>query len=176
MIVVEGVDNSGKSTILYDIASKLNLYSLKVASRPKHINDVLDCLDLVKKWDQDCGKKLIVDRLQMISEYIYGPICRQTGIITDGVFEGWLEAEHHAKPLTPYVIIHCRPPTDRIVKTILERNQMAGVNEHLQELVDRYDVVMERVAKYLPTVIWNYASMDFNTFLYQLKVKGGLDV
>lgn len=171
MIVVEGMDNTGKTTLIEMLAKALNLYSVKVASRPKETSDVFQCLSLLANWDLQCKNRLIADRLQVISEYIYGPICRNTNIVGDEVFRGFLES----LPGYKMTIIWCRPKNEIIKSSLGHRDQMAGVSEQADKLIARYDEVMWDIQIRIPLLQWDYTRGDFSSLLHAVTVQGGFN-
>lgn len=157
MIIVEGVDNTGKSTLIEMLSKRLNLYSVKVASRPESPDDILECWELLKGWDNDVAGHLISDRIQFISEHVYGPICRQTNLVPDDLFHDILwRASHH-----PVVVVWCNPRAVFIKHTFKDRSQMDGVEKQLDKIIARYEEVMQEVNLKLPVVHWDYTRHDF---------------
>lgn len=107
MIIVEGPDGSGKSTLVTTLAQKLRLpVATKVVG-----SDTQPLVDLVK-WTEDNVARgfqpTIFDRHRLISEPIYGPILkpRQDPTFCD---MGWMSQQlwlfYGCKP----VIIYCLP-------------------------------------------------------------------
>ena len=108
MIVVEGPDGAGKTTLIDDIISATGLdVSPRVVSK-----DAEAMVDL-KKWTEENVAKgfqnLIFDRHRLISEPIYGPILRtepEPGFDDLPWFQGQLRRFYQLEP----VLIYCLPP------------------------------------------------------------------
>lgn len=131
IIVVEGVDNSGKTTLAQYLAKQLRAVYLKV-ERPKKGNDLTKFNNLLQVARMYSGI-VVADRHVAISEPIYGPICRGKHDLD------LLEVKMCIQELTH--IVYCRPPNNVILDSLNDRPQMSGVDEHIKELIDAYDAL-----------------------------------
>lgn len=131
MIILEGVDNSGKSSLAAILEKELQIpvvHSTRPPEDPK-----------AAYWAamEQLGAQLIIaDRVTVISELIYGPALRGGSVL----------GKYHAPALyelmnRDYLIINCRPPTDVILDN-KGREQMEGVVENHLKLIQGYDRVM----------------------------------
>lgn len=108
MIVVEGPDGSGKTTLIREIQSEF-----PVTLAPRVVSkDAEAMVDLVK-WVEDDNAKLsqgvVYDRHRLISETIYGPVLRdspQPGF--DDIV--WLEIQMRLFYGKKPTLIYCIPP------------------------------------------------------------------
>lgn len=113
MIVVEGPDGAGKTTLVKEIQSHF-----PVTLAPRVVNTEAQAMVDLKQWVEDNVRQLnqgvLFDRHRLISEPIYGPILRDA---TESGFDdlGWLMAMmqmfYAAKP----TIIYCIPPKDTCI-------------------------------------------------------------
>lgn len=132
VILVEGCDNTGKTTLVNKLAHKTG-YTVVHSKGPDK--------DQIKPWlnhileKAENGENLIMDRVSLVSEQVYGPILRG-----DSVFgpSEWLGLWGRFMELQPK-IVYCRPPREVILGTITEREQMGGVAENCRKLIDAYD-------------------------------------
>lgn len=152
MIIVEGCDNAGKTTLVAKLSAEHRLLTLNHRQRPLSLQDSRDYLHLVTPLAQRF--KTIFDRWQPISEPIYGPICRNTHL-----FEPADIAEQHSylrlEKLNP-LIIYCRPSAERILN-FGDREQMEGVIDNAKKIIDGYDRMMDWIAGYwFPVVRYDY--------------------
>lgn len=157
MIVVEGMDNTGKTTLVNKLAEE---FDLKVVKSPGPVDQGLEnSLKWMQETLENKDLQVIYDRYPLISERIYGPIIRKKDILApywDKLVRKFLLRE----PL----LIYCRPP----IKDILnfgEREQMEGVIERAEELAELYDEYMKWFSKKMGTrfVVYNYRDSDSYT-------------
>lgn len=129
MIVIEGVDNSGKSVL----GEKLSeFFECPLVHSPGHCPEMLD-------WTERALQKNTVkfyDRFPLISEAVYGPILRDSDDFESKRGRELLSLFYDKKPM----IIYCKPP-EKIIKRRMGE-QMEGVKKHLKLLMDSYDAHM----------------------------------
>jgi hypothetical protein len=137
MIVVEGPDGSGKSSLVDYLTHRFDLVK---APRLAHslfgpINDLADGVMKALEEQQGC-ETMVYDRFAPISEAIYGSVVRQE--IREG-FDGPFMA-HAWKQLMQHnpLFIFCLPPYSTVVANLREVDQMDGVMEHLYEVYHLY--------------------------------------
>lgn len=109
MIVVEGPDGAGKTTLVKEIQSQFD-----VVVAPRVVDTDANAMVDLKAWVENNVRQLnqgvVFDRHRLISETCYGPILRQ-GRTEPGFDDlGWLTAMmeffYRSKP----TIIYCIPP------------------------------------------------------------------
>lgn len=119
MVIVEGPDGAGKSTLVKEIAGALEL---QVAPRVV-AKDTRSMTDL-KVWVDDNLERglraTIYDRHRLISEPIYGPVLR--GRMEPG-FDDWRWLTYRQQKLRSLdpMVIFCLPPLN-IVREVVERD------------------------------------------------------
>jgi hypothetical protein len=135
-IIVEGMDNSGKSTL----AASFGLDVLHPGPRPRSAKETMNCLE-----GQLVSSRLpvVMDRVTAISTPAY------TGDLDNLVFKDYRKAmvdTHHC------VIIYCRPPIEAIKDfsrhTAVghdEKRQIQWMIKHADQLIANYDRLMETV-------------------------------
>ena len=133
MIVIEGPDNCGKTTLAEELAIRLDLPVIH-SIKPIDISHGLDRLDKMARLPH-----AIYDRVSCISEAVYGPICRDGSIYRDVHWEVADRFLHH-KPL----VIFCCCSLNRALE-FNGREDMEGVQENAVELFESYRVVMSKV-------------------------------
>lgn len=139
MIILEGPDNSGKSTLGVTLAKALET-TTRHSIRPAPGSTPLQCLEHSAR--QLRPQRVILDRVFAISESIYGPICRGQSAMERHTREAILDLYQR-----PYLIIYCRPRS----KTILDnkgRDQMPGVLENHQKIIAAYDRIMLDISRF----------------------------
>ena len=142
MIILEGPDNSGKSTLGSGL-KKLLGWNLEHGKRFYHYSvSPFDRGETVYREAlvQLTPRAVIMDRCYAIGENVYGPIIR-----------GDNQLNHRAKDAlmmlanSQHLIIYCRPHITDITGTTKE--EMAGVKENLRKITHTYDVVMGNLEK-----------------------------
>jgi hypothetical protein len=137
-IVVEGPDGSGKTNLVNDL--------VKHTGRPVHPRSTPSVggpppdLDLWVEREFARDKQPgIYDRHSVISEPIYGPICR--GFVP-GAFSSplWLNKQR-ARLANMSVVVFCLPPWSDVFANIMSGTHMAGVRENGYEIYMAYNAV-----------------------------------
>lgn len=133
MILIEGTDNSGKTTLGEFLSKELDMeliHSIKPKSKEHAIRLNLDMFS---------QQEAIFDRCNIIAELVYGPILRGKSIYEEDSWK-WVGVLLRHNP----IIIYCRPPESEILN-FGEREQMGGVIDNASELIRRYDQVMSSI-------------------------------
>lgn len=165
MIIVEGFDNTGKSTLVNRLSKDLKLLTINNQQRPTDIHESFRYLDGVLYLASNFP--VIVDRWQPISEPIYGPICRGTAMFSSASLERQLRMTLSANPL----IIYCRPP-DPIVLGFGDREQMDGVIDNAPQLLSAYDTVMGNLrARGFNMISYDWSSDSYEELINSVKVQ-----
>lgn len=138
MIIVEGPDGAGKSTLIQRL--KAENPELQLAPRactslggPLRGNHLLE-------WLIDYGAVYgyIYDRHPCISGAVYGAV---RGDPPDASLWGRLsgltrEINENAR------VIYCRPPRHEIIKAVNDTAQLEGVSRQIHSIIDAYDAIM----------------------------------
>jgi hypothetical protein len=137
IIVVEGPDGAGKTTLMENVraaAGRRYFVMLRHSCRPLTEEDALAFNRSL--WAiSDQGLTCIVDRHAFVSEPIYGPILRGHSLV-DG-----FSADELGNMLKDSVskIIYCRPPIHVIKENLSKQPQLAGIFEKIDQIVEGYD-------------------------------------
>lgn len=132
MIIVEGMDNSGKTTLCEKLESKSNFPVIHSPGPPQVVG--------IEAWFSFVRDTLtrevpcIYDRHPIFSEYIYGPLLRGVNMLSD---KDYLSKLVKKDPL----VIYCRP-ADSIIVDFKDTIQMNGVKEKALMLIKAYDDFM----------------------------------
>lgn len=152
VVLVEGMDNTGKSTLVNKIVTVFQADEVEHSPGPQEPKDLLfSAWDLLKNAHWGDGL-LILDRISLVSEEIYGPIIRGASYFTREAYEFLMELFLELKP----IIIYARPPRDTIIGSILERDQMEGVVSNTTRLIDAYDLFFKNLSTTYPVHVYNY--------------------
>lgn len=140
LIITEGMDNAGKSTLIQSLAEEFRLPTARTYKKP---NSSLE----IHQWDawaHHCPEHLILDRHPAISDFIYGPLLR--GVTYSGLALAQNVSERA-------YLVYCRPASAFIHATMHERDQLAGVAENTDKLIALYDNLMEDLK---PDFVYDY--------------------
>lgn len=165
LIVVEGVDGSGKTTLIQNFRQQAKQLSW-LFSRSGPPQGSLDLLMTVQYLSRGAQYEipLIVDRHPLISEPIYGPIVRGKSLIEsvypeDQAFQSIAHLSNR--------IIYCRTDLETAQRASRRERQMPGVHEQYWALYQAYDKAMEKLATLGARIIpydWTetFRPIDFN--------------
>lgn len=147
MIVLEGPDNCGKTTLANALSSALDLPVVH-SEKPDFDNNGQLRLEWMAR-----NPYTIYDRASCISEAVYGPICRN----------GSVYGREHWQILSRFLshnpfIIFCECSKSRALQ-FNGREDMEGVHENAEALYDRYREVMvkvEKISSHTQAVVYKY--------------------
>lgn len=156
MIVVEGPDGAGKTTLIQKLSSQ---WDLPIA--PRAVSKDAEAMTDLVKWVQQnvfsAPHNQIFDRHRLISEPIYGPILRRT---QRPCFDdlAWMadmvKAFYRAGPL----LIYCLPPRDVVRANIQGDPDNAVVSDHIDAIYTAYvaRAAMDKAFNPNSVVIYDY--------------------
>ena len=154
MIIIEGMDNSGKTTLLNYLHETLELPWVK-SPGPEHLSGLSreDWFSWIDASLSPDNIFYLYDRHPLISEVVYGWVLRNYNAFSDTDF-------HEKLLLACPLIIYCRPPKARIF-SFGNREQMLGVIEQKERLLQNYDIHMQFLKnKGFEIVTYNYTTMS----------------
>lgn len=124
MIIVEGPDGAGKTTLIAELVAETGL---KVA--PRVVSKDTEALTDLVKWTEENTRAgfqaTIFDRHRLISEPIYGPVLRRELNPEFSDPEWFYHQLHQLYRCNPF-IIYCLPPLSIVMDNVLssEDNQI----------------------------------------------------
>lgn len=144
MIIVEGMDGSGKTTLAQQLSFRLGKAPIKrfvTSGGPTDFDSLVEqtketLMEFHNQVTQNQRPVVIYDRFPLISEAVYGTILRGRNHFGDE----WDSLIALFLALDP-IIIYCRPKIDFILQNIREtaEGQMEGVVSRSRELINAYD-------------------------------------
>ena len=157
MIIVTGMDNTGKSTLVDKLAEEYNLTKVKSLG-PEFTRDEknLWIMDQIGR-DQKFSHLLIFDRFLPFEEMVYGKVLREENLYS--LDDPYLQALKACNPQ----IIYTRP-SSQVIFNWDDRPQMPGVIHRGRDLLAAWDDLM-----------WSLIAHGWNVELYDYTVVGPLD-
>lgn len=167
MLIFEGPDNSGKSTIASYVSHELGIPLWHFGKPPstveqlrKRIHFMLDNKDF-----------LIFDRIPLISEPVYSMLRNKNlmSSLTDSG-EVYYKKLRDIKP----IIVYCRPPLGTIIEAFHHgkeydtKEHLASVEEKQIALINRYDEIM-RDSRLPPHWNFDYTTQEHDSFLEKIE-------
>lgn len=141
IVVIEGPDNSGKTTLAVRLASMSGAVYLK-SQRPSELKELqLAKFNHLLQSAERYNGVAITDRHPAISELIYGKVLRGGHSLSPDSIENSLS----------YVdaIIFCRPHSEKLLSTLRERAHLDGVIDNASQLIEAYDAWAWRYFEHL---------------------------
>lgn len=155
MIIAEGPDGGGKTTLLAEIAKQSGRTPFHPGSPPK------DRQMLLARFEQALGHNdnALLDRLPMISELVYRPALEGRHISAPSEVWSYID---RLQQLRHPLFVYCRPPDSTVIGNIYTVQQQK--THKPQQLTDRiarqihwilkfYDEVMVKALEHGLTVI-----------------------
>lgn len=168
MLIFEGPDNSGKSTIAAHAAHELGIPLHHFGGPPKHVSELITRIKFMFYYRD----KYIFDRVPLISEQVYS-ILRPVNLINQLDDDKVTSFYKELREIEP-VIVYCRPPLEILLDTAhakKEHDTPEHINKVLantREIVDRYDQVMEDA--HMPRHwVFDYTKQEHDVFLREIE-------
>ena len=135
IVILEGPDGSGKTTLADNIRNSAETYVhlIRSNSKPPRAADIFLYTQWLDRFPKGMG--LIVDRHPLISEYVYGPILRDKCLHN-------FSLETIRNFLEDQLIVYCRPSFRAVIDNVLKGEHRIGVDKQAGELIQKYDEVM----------------------------------
>lgn len=144
-IIVEGMDGTGKSTLIKHLAHRYGLTIVESGGPPKDLPDLINWCRLQYAHIKLGG--VIMDRVSSISQPCYNDD------IDSWTIDFLVDQMYHLLGFKHTRLIYCRPPTDVILS--LENHEIKSrdskelidyIENNADKILDKYDSTMERLA------------------------------
>jgi thymidylate kinase len=140
-VVIEGPDGSGKSTLIENLRGDQTkaYFVILRASRYPPDGRGYPYVYAARELARDFIYPVICDRFHPISESVYAPVLRGG--------DEWNLRTILFDLETVDLIVYCRPPAKTIHEGVKQNKQLAGVVEKTDDLIDRYDRLMDHLMR-----------------------------
>lgn len=177
IIIVEGMDGTGKTTLVQQLAYHLDVKPkkfIKSSSGPDEdyksilVDSIISEINELETASAEGRSiKRLYDRFSLISEAVYGPILRGHNCFGDLYYP--LRSRLLALKA---VIVYCRPSRDVIRANIQQGPQMSGVQKHFRDLLYAYDNFFLELTEtpgnsYI--TLYNYTQDDVQGLIYKIR-------
>lgn len=154
-IVVIGMDNTGKTTLVETLSKKLGLRHVKSPGPKLSKEEMEDQLLTNLKSEED----LILERFSIVEELVYGNILRgKSKFELDELIK--INFQNYN-----LLFIYCRPNKERIFN-FGDREQMEGVIEQSEKLLEKFDSIVRFMKSFSFDVIeYDYDKMTIDELL-----------
>ncbi len=149
MIIIEGPDGSGKTTLATKLATGLTKRVLHAGGPPKTREDIYDRI-----YGQFLQFGEILDRATIVSEPVYGPLLRKKIQIKPESWKRWVQIYSDRG----FILIYCRPSINLLLrhtsqetavlregKSYKSEAQVERVKKDIVKIVCAYDDVIKKI-------------------------------
>lgn len=144
MIVVEGLDGTGKTTLVNQLLEEFPVLKGRPSIGNKHDLDVI--YEGAQQEAFTLPYNVITDRARIVSEYIYNPILNVRPLAF--TFKEWMNFLGSFVQRSPHLLVFCHRHLGEVIDTWDHEGQLEGVREHLGEIDRMYEQV-EDMYRYL---------------------------
>lgn len=169
LILVVGMDNTGKTTLANRLSKELNIEKVNFPYElVKNLTkEEWTTLFLSKTFGKNIN---LFERFTPIEELVYGPVLRQYSKFTEDEMISILS--HYE-----VFLIYCRP-LEGVIEDWKDREQLKGVKEKSYYLIERFDYTINLINYRLPKAYVNfkyytYDYTDEKSFSFLLKQLNG---
>jgi energy-coupling factor transporter ATP-binding protein EcfA2 len=176
MLIVEGPDGSGKTTLVKALSYELGW---EVADRVVG-TDTEPLFDL-RVWTENNLRlgfqTVIFDRYRLLSEPIYGPIMRANSRESIWYEMGWMQDRLTELYQVEPVVIYCLPPLDQVVKNLENDPHNAATRPYADSIYRGYvaQAASARAGDLFTAFVYDYTQTDVATVLGWVKGELSLD-
>lgn len=170
MIVVEGVDGSGKTNLVSRLCESFDIdWEEKVVDKDTNPIGSISFKGWVENDLRQWPRAAIYDRHRLISEPIYAPIMR--GRLADGFDDPmWFSRQLRMFWKAHPVVIYCMPPPDVVAANVArEDTENEAVCKSIATLYWLYHADYCRNLGRMNIMAWDYTQDDYDSHLLHLK-------
>ena len=157
-IIVLGMDNTGKTTLCAKLHEELKLPSISSCGPKKTKEEMINFLNgIFDNWPD-----FVMDRCCFFEEMVYGNVLRNQSNFS-------YRDKELLNRFSDVNIIYCRPNV-KTIKNWKKREQMEGVIEEADKLLNQYDKVLKKAKKHgLYIIKYNYKKDNLEDVISNLR-------
>lgn len=163
MIIVEGPDNSGKSTLIQNLLKDYTIELFSTSKGPIHDLNYFERKILETTQNLEFPH-LIMDRCSLLSEEIYGPTLRSKNLIDELEYPSYYRRKLYSSlSQGETFLIYCRPPKPILLDFKNHQVKEHDTQEHLnniilkaESIIEAYDTIVGPIANF----IYDYTSPE----------------
>lgn len=180
LIIVEGIDKSGKSTLIDYLSKNLNnAFVLKIGSRPKDSSEeerkkivdmyfkALDFYRLILQNDMS-RPILIMDRFY-VSELVYAAKRGYDALDDTSMGEDMKLLKEVIEGLDSIILIYCRIDQESLIENFTKDKEDYAKVEDIKMLIERYDKYI--VYLNVPRLPYNYKTISLQAIKSAIESK-----
>lgn len=165
IIIVEGMDGTGKTTLVNYLGGQLRLQVDK-SPGPIGIEEYRAWIDSTIRREK-AGEKWIYDRHAFFSDQVYSILRKENNHqVYSLVTVSQMRALINCNP----TVIYCRPFEETLLEKLLDKDQMEGVPEHWEDLLRRYDELMKEMEQYFNIIYYNWEVTPIDLLLDKVRL------
>jgi hypothetical protein len=166
MLIVEGPDNAGKSTLIHQLEIAHDIRSVHAGGPPKSKEEINTKRTVAY---ENCFKRIIQDRNYFISDLVYGNVLRRAPNYEN--FSILLELLS-TRPL----IIYCRPSLEHLLKIDDHEVKAHETQEHVDAvkknqrlIVEHYDELMKVISSKTTVIEYDFEKGFSEDDLFEIR-------
>jgi hypothetical protein len=170
MIVVEGVDGSGKSNLVGRLCQDFDMdCEERVVNKDTTPVGGVSLKSWVETDMRSWPRAAIYDRHRLISEPIYAPIMR--GRLADGFQDPlWFGSQYSLFWKHRPIVIYCMPPPEVVIKNVLDSGEEnAAVLKPISALYWLYHADYCRNMNKSNVILWDYTQDQYEDHLHYIR-------
>jgi thymidylate kinase len=159
-IIVEGIDGSGKSTVIHMLLERVA--GVRLVEGFKHSGFSSYPVWLNSQLNGSPSPSTPIHDRFFYSELVYGPILRQRIDVTPHTYEETIRQLRRSA-----MLIYCRPPLKIIRKSSTVKPQMEGVDDNLAKIYEEYENLMMDESEYYRDrfLLWDFTRHHFINYM-----------
>ncbi len=158
-VILEGFDNSGKSTLAEML--KLDAEATVYYPGPKPVGIRAIRRQMRQQADWASEPNAVLDRVTIFSQSAYS--LGDTRQVLQLMFASLMEMGAFMRTIDNSLVVYCRPPIEKIldfsthqIKSYDDHKKLKWLDANAERIVQRYD----NLFKSFPHVVWDYTDPD----------------
>ena len=154
-VILEGFDNSGKSTLAEMLKRDAEATVYYPGPKPVGIRDIRRQMRQQAEWASE--PSAVLDRVTIFSQYAYS--LGDTRQMLQLAFASLMEMRAFMRTIDNSLVVYCRPPIEKIldfsthqIKSYDDHKKLRWLEANAERIVQRYD----NLFKSFPHVVWDY--------------------